>query len=148
MEIQPDFKELFALLNQNQVEYIVVGAFAFDFHGSPHFSGDIDIYVLPTPDTARRVWAALRVFGFASLGLKCGVFDHPGEVIQLGHPPARIDFLTSISGVTWEEANAGKAPGQYGDVSVPYLGRRQLIANKRALGRKKDLADLESLGEV
>ncbi len=147
MEIQPDFKELLALLNQNKVEYIVVGAFAMAFHGAPRFSGDIDIYVHPTPENARRVTATLRDFGFGSLGLKEEDFDRPGQIIQLGRPPVRIDLITSISGVTWEEAHAGKAPGQYGDIPVFYLGRKQFIANKRASGRKKDLADLEALGE-
>ncbi len=147
MEIQPDFKELLALLNQNKVEYIVVGAFAMAFHGAPRFSGDIDIYVNPASENARRVTKTIQDFGFGSLGLKEGDFDRPGQIIQLGQLPVRIDLITSISGVTWEEADAGKAPGQYGDIPVHYLGRKQIIANKRASGRKKDLADLEALGE-
>jgi hypothetical protein len=147
LEIQPDFKELLALLNQNKVEYIVVEAFAMAFHGTPRFSGDIDIYVNPTPENAHRVGKTLQDFGFGSLGLKETDFDRPGQIIQLGQPPVRIDLITSISGVTWEEANAGKASGQYGDIPVHYLGRKQFIANKRASGRKKDLSDLEALGE-
>ena len=147
MEIQPDFKELLALFNQNKVEYVVVGAFALAFHGAPRFSGDIDVYVRPTPENARRVTAAIRHFGFGSLGLKEGDFDRPGQIIQLGRPPVRIDLITSMSGVAWEEADAGKVFGRYDDVPVPFLGRKQVVANKRASGRKKDLADLEALGE-
>ena len=147
METQPDFKELLALFNRNKVEYIVVGAFAMAFHGTPRFSGDIDLYVRPTPENARRVTATLHDFGFGSLGLKDKDFEQPGQIIQLGQPPVRIDLITAISGVTWEEADAGKAAGKYGDIPVHYLGRRQLIANKRASGRKKDLSDLEALGE-
>jgi hypothetical protein len=81
------------------------------------------------------------------LGLTDGDFDKPGQIIQLGVPPFRVDLLTSISGVTWEAADSGKAEGKYGDVPVHYLGRAQFVANKRASGRKKDLADLEAIGE-
>jgi hypothetical protein len=147
LEIQRDFKELLTLLNQNKVEYIVVGAFALAFHGAPRFSGDIDIYVHPTAENARRVTKTLQDFGFGSLGLKETDFDRPGQIIQLGQPPVRIDLITSITGVTWEAADAGKAPGQYDDVPVHYLGWKQFIENKRASGRKKDLSDLEALGE-
>ena len=147
MEIQPDFKELLALLNQNKVEYIVVGAFAMAFHGAPRFSGDIDIYVHPTPENARRIIKMLQDFDFGSLGLKETDFDRPGQIIQLGQPPVRIDLITSISGVTWEEADNGKASGKYDNIPVYYLGRKQFIANKRASGRKKVLSDLEALGE-
>jgi hypothetical protein len=147
LEIQPDFKELLALLNQNKVEYIVVGAFAMAFHGAPRFSGDIDIYVNPTSENAHRVAKTLQDFGFGSLGLKETDFDRPGQIIQLGQPPVRIDLITSISGVKWEEADAGKVLGKYGDIPIHYLGRKQIVANKRASGRKKDLADLEALGE-
>jgi hypothetical protein len=147
LEIQPDFKELLALFNQNQIEYVIVGAFAMAFHGAPRFSGDIDLYVRPTQENAQRITKTLTDFGFGSLGLKEEDFSRPGGIIQLGQPPVRIDLITSISGVTWEEAEKGKVLGQYGDISVPFLGRAQFIANKRTTGRKKDLADLEALGE-
>jgi hypothetical protein len=147
MEMYPDFAEILSLLNQNKVEYVIVGAYALAFHGSPHNTGDIDILVRPTPDNAGHLLMALRDFGFGSIGLKEGDFTQPGQIIQLGNPPVRIDFLTSISGVTWDQADNGKAAGKYGDVAVHYLGRDQFVANKRATGRKKDLADLEAIGE-
>lgn len=147
METQPDFKDLLALLNQNKVEYVIVGAYALAFHGFLRFSGDIDVYVRPTPENASRVIKAIEDFGFGSLGLKAGDFDQPGQIIQLGQPPLRIDFITSISGVSWAETDGGKVAGKYGDIPVHYLGRKQIVANKRASGRKKDLADLEGLGE-
>jgi len=75
------------------------------------------------------------------------LFQKPERVIQLGVPPVRIDLITSITGVSWEQADAGKAAGTCGDVDVNYLGRDEYIRNKRATGRKKDLADLEALGE-
>ena len=91
--------------------------------------------------------AALNKFGFGSVGLKAEDFDAPDKVIQLGVPPVRVDIVTSITGVSWEEAFAGRVEGKYGDTNVYYIGRKQFISNKRALGRKKDLADLEAIGE-
>lgn len=147
METQPDFKELLALFNKQGIEYIIIGAYALAYHGAPRFTGDIDLYVRPTKENATRIIAALSSFGFGSLGLKEEDFQKPEQVIQLGVPPVRIDLITSITGVTWEQANAGKVAGQYGDVDVHFLGRNQYAQNKRATGRKKDLADLEALGE-
>ena len=146
MEPQPDFKELLALFNAQRVEYLVVGAYALAFHGAPRYTGDIDLLVRPSPDNAKAILAALADFGFASLGLSEGDFLQPDRVIQLGVPPVRIDLLTSLTGVTWEEALSGCSNGQYGGVPVRYLGREELVRNKRALGRAKDLADIEALG--
>ena len=131
-------------LNQHR---IVVGAYALAYHGAPRFTGDLDLYVKPCEENARRIVSALTDFGFGSLGLGIEDFTTPGKVVQLGVPPVRVDLITSITGVSWEEAVAGHAAGTYGDLPVPYLGKAELMRNKRALGRKKDLADLEALGE-
>jgi len=147
MEVQKDFKELLELFNGHKVEYMIVGAYALAYHGAPRFSGDIDIFVKPSLNNAQRILSALSAFGFGSLNLTIDDFQNPDSVVQLGVPPVRIDIITSISGVTWQEADKGKAKGLYGDIPVHFLGREQYIANKRAIGRKKDLADLESLGE-
>jgi hypothetical protein len=147
MELEQDFKGLLALFNEHEVEYVIVGAYALAFHGVPRYTGDIDILVRPSSDNANRVLCALGDFGFGSLGLKRGDFQKPDNVIQLGVPPVRVDILTSLTGVTWQKADRGKAEGSYGGIAVYFLGREQYIANKRALGRKKDLADLEALGE-
>lgn len=146
MLVAPDFKELLALFNAHRVEYIIVGAYALACHGAPRFTGDLDVYVRPTVDNAHQILAALDAFGFGSLGLTVADILKPDMVIQLGVPPVRIDLLTSLSGLTWEEAWAGKVAGVYGNVPVWYLGRNEYIRNKRACGRKKDLADLEALG--
>jgi hypothetical protein len=147
MEVQPDYRDLLALLNARGVEYLVVGAYALAFHGAPRFTGDIDILIRPAPDNAQRALEALADFGFTFPNLTAADFQNPNKVVQLGVPPVRIDLITSITGVSWEEADSHKAPGTYGDIPVNYLGREQYIANKRATGRKKDLADLEALGE-
>lgn len=147
MEVQSDFRDLLALLNDHKVEFMIVGGYALAFHGMPRFTGDIDIFVRPDNKNAQRIINALADFGFSSLDLTVDDFQNQDKVIQLGVPPVRIDLITSISGVTWEEANASKEPGVFGDVDVCYIGKAQYIANKRASGRKKDLADIESLGE-
>jgi hypothetical protein len=148
MEVQKDFAELLELFGNRKIESVVVGAYALAFYGAPRFTGDIDILVRPTSENASKIAAALDDFGFASLGLKAEDFEEAGHVVQLGVPPVRIDLVTSLTGVTWEEAWEGKESGKYGDVDVYYLGREQLVQNKRALGRKKDLADLEALGDA
>ena len=147
MEVQPDFRDLFALLNEHMVEYLIVGGYALAFHGAPRFTGDIDIFVRPDVQNASRVLDALVAFGFRFPDLTAADFENPNKVMQLGVPPVRIDIITSISGVSWEEAEAAKEPGTFGDVAVAYIGREEYIKNKRSAGRKKDLADIEALGE-
>jgi hypothetical protein len=147
MKVQPDFKELLALLNVHNVEYVIVGGYALAFHGVPRYTGDLDILVKPVPGNARQILAALEKFGFGLLGLTAEDFILPDQVVQLGVPPVRVDFITSLTGVPCLEAFAGRVAGRYGDVPVYFIGRDQFIANKRATGRKRDLADLEALGE-
>jgi len=147
MKVQPDFRELLALLNGHNVEYVIVGGYALAFHGVPRYTGDLDILVKPVPANARQILAALEEFGFGLLGLTAEDFILPDRVVQLGVPPVRVDFITSLTGVPWLEAFAGRVAGKYGDVRVYFIGRDQFIANKRATGRKRDLADLEALGE-
>lgn len=146
MEIQQDFRDLLELFNAHKVEYIIVGGYALAFHGAPRYTGDIDIFVRPEDKNAARIMSALAEFGFGSLGLAALDFERPGQVVQLGVPPVRIDIITSISGVSWSEAISHCAHGKYGDIQVRYIGREQFIMNKRTMGRKKDLADLEALG--
>ena len=147
MEVQPDFRDLLALFNAHQVEYMIVGGYALAFHGAPRYTGDIDIFVRPTSENARRILTALDEFGFGSLGLTVEDFESPDNVVQLGVPPVRIDLITSITGVSWEDALSDCVDGKYGELPVKYIGLDRFISNKRATGRKKDLSDLEALGE-
>ena len=147
MEVQKDFREFLELLNEHEVTFIIVGGYALAFHGAPRFTGDIDVFVKPNQENAKRIIDALVDFGFSSLDITIDDFLDQNKVIQLGLPPVRIDLITSLSGVSWEEANDSKEQGFFGDVPVAYIGKKQFIINKRATGRKKDLADLESLGE-
>ena len=147
MEVQADFRDLLALFNKHLVDYVVVGGYALAYLGAPRYTGDLDILIRPDPANADRVLTALEEFGFGALGLTQADFKKPGQVIQLGHPPVRVDLVTSLTGVTWTEAAAGRQLGKYGDVPVQFLGRKEFLSNKRAMARKKDLADLEALGE-
>jgi len=147
MDVQKDYKELLELFNAHKVEYMIAGSYALAFYGAPRFTGDIDILVRPSPENAQRILSALSDFGFGSLDITIDDFQKPNKVVQLGVPPVRIDIMTSITGVAWEKADKGKTAGVYGDVPVFFLGKDQYKANKRAVGRKKDLADLEALGE-
>jgi hypothetical protein len=147
MEVQADFRDLLALLNKHQVDYVVVGGYALAYLGAPRYTGDLDILIRPDPANGRRVLTALEEFGFGSIGLTRSDFEKPGQVIQLGHPPVRVDLVTALTGVSWSEAAAGRQPGKYGDIPVHFLGKKEFLSNKRAMARKKDLADLEALGE-
>ena len=147
MEVQQDFRDLLELLNDHEVKFMIVGGYALAFHGAPRFTGDIDIFIQPDYENAQRVLDALADFGFKSLDLSPDDFKKPNKVVQLGVPPVRIDLITSISGVAWEDADSSKESGSFGDIPVYYIGKTQFVDNKRATGRKKDLADIEALGE-
>ncbi len=145
METRSDFSELLALLNAYSVDYIVVGGIALAWHGVPRYTGDLDVLVHAEPKNAKNVVAALAEFGFGEMGIEEDDFVMPERVLQLGYPPVRIDLLTTLTGVTWEEAWAGSVTGTYGDVPTRYLGREEFISNKNALARKRDLADVAAL---
>lgn len=147
MEAQEDFKELLKLFNKHKVNYVIVGAYALAFHGCPRYTGDLDILVEPNSDNAEKIIEAIKEFGFESLDFTPEDFSSQEKVIQLGVPPVRIDILTSLTGVTWEQILSNHTKGEYGDIQVYFIGKKELIANKKALGRHKDLADIESITE-
>lgn len=147
MEIRQDFKELLESFNAHKVEYLIVGGYALAFHGAPRYTGDIDLFVRPTHENAKRILAALKDFGFGSPDVSEDDFAIPGTVVQLGYPPVRVDIITNVSGVSWEKADSAKVPGHYADVPVFFIGREDFVANKKATGRLKDAADIEALDE-
>lgn len=147
MEVQQDFKELLELFNRHNVEYVIVGGYALAFHGVPRYTGDIDLLIKPDQENARKVLNALKDFGVAALDLASNDFSSPGKVVQIGVLPVRIDIITSLTGLTWEQIAPNRVNGTYGDVSVYYIGKQEFIANKKAISRHKDLADIEAMGE-
>lgn len=144
----PDFRDLLAALVQRDVRFLVVGAHALAAHGVPRVTGDLDVWVEPAPANAASVWQALVEFGapLDSLGIRESDFLQPDQVIQFGLPPYRIDMMTSISGVSFEEAWEDRLAGALFEVPVSFIGREAFLRNKRASGRPKDLEDIRSLG--
>ncbi|MCB9673448.1 MAG: hypothetical protein H6734_28550 [Alphaproteobacteria bacterium] len=145
-----DFVDLLAAFQDHEVAHLVVGAFAMAVHGVARSTGDIDVWVRPDAENANRVVAALAEFGapLAAHGVSAATFTSPGTVYQMGLPPSRIDILTAIDGVTFDEAWEGRCLGPFGDLDVPVLGLRDLRTNKATSGRPKDLADLALLDEA
>ena len=138
---------MLAALSAAGAEYLVVGAHALAAHGVPRATGDLDIWVRATTDNAERVWRALERFGAPLHDLTVDDLARPGIVFQIGVVPQRIDLLTSITGVTFDDAWANRVHVEIGELEVPVLGRSELVRNKRAVGRTRDLADIEELGE-
>ncbi len=143
--MERDFVEMLSALNAAGAEYLVVGAHAMAAHGVPRATGDLDIWVRATPENSGRVLEALRFFGAPLFDLTPDDLSRPGTVFQIGVVPVRIDLLTSISGVSFEEAWAGRISVSVEGVSIGVLGREELLRNKRATGRQKDLLDAEAL---
>jgi len=125
--------------------FLVVGAYAVAFHGEPRATGDLDIWIEATPENAQRVYTALRTFGAPLQELTEADLATPDVVFQIGVPPRRVDILTSITGVSFAETWPGRASATYGDVGFSIIGRDALIRNKLALGRPKDLLDVDLL---
>jgi hypothetical protein len=144
-----DFADLLRALLKVEARFLVVGAYALAVHGVPRATGDLDVWVEATSKNAAQVWKALIAFGAPVEDLAVSVEDlhAPDVVVQIGLPPRRIDLLTSVTGVAFEEAWAERTLHEVTGVTIPFLGRRALIANKRATARLQDLADLEALGE-
>ena len=146
-DVNEDFVDMARGFVDNGVEFLIVGAYALAAHGFPRTTGDIDMLVRPTPENAARVLRALVDFGapIAAHGVTQRDFEVEERVYQLGLPPRRIDILTSISGVSFDEAAAEAIEGNLGPIKVRFIGRAAMARNKLASGRAKDLVDAELL---
>lgn len=145
MNLDRDFSEFIALFADHDVRYLVVGGYALAAHGLPRATGDLDAWVWVDPDNARRVLAALTDFGFGGLGLTTDDFATPDQVVQLGYPPYRIDILTSIDGVAFEEAWPRRITIEVDGIPLQVIGRSDLIKNKVAADRPQDRVDVDRL---
>lgn len=144
--LPPDFREFLQFLNANQVEYLLIGGYAVGFHGYPRATVDIDVWVAVSPDNTRRLLTALNQFGFgAETGARTDLLTQPGQVIRMGVAPLRIEIQTAISGVDFHDCYRRHVAGDLDGVHVPVISKEDLIANKRAAGRHKDLSDIENL---
>jgi len=143
-----DLREFTALLNSQGVEFIVVGGYCVAFHGVPRFTGDIDFFIRVSPGNAERLERVIQEFGFASTCLTRHDFLRPGQIIQLGLPPNRIDLLTAIDGVSFQDAWASRVGANLEGTPVFMLSKDLLITNKQAANRPQDRADLERLKQL
>jgi hypothetical protein len=146
--LNPDFRDILSLFNEEKVDYLVVGAYALAFHGLPRATGDIDLWVGCSSENARRIWRALSRFGAPLSGVEVDDFTRAGIVVQIGVAPRRIDVLTAIDGVEFDIALEQRELAEIDGLTVPILSKQHLIQNKRAVKRPKDQADLASLGQV
>ena len=146
-EVEPDFEAFCDCLNRHRVEYVIVGSEAVAVHGAPRYSQDFDTFIRATRENAHRLVAALQEFGFGEPAkqLDLDTWLARGQALELGRPPNQIHILTTISGVTFDDAFEDHITADYGTVAVRYIGRDALIRNKLAAARPKDLADVAAL---
>lgn len=142
MDLTQDLREFFNALVSNNVRFLVVGGNAVIAHGFVRSTEDFDFWIARDRDNARNVLRALEQLGVGSLGFTEEDFLEPGQVLMFGRLPNRIDLLTSISGVEFEDAYPRRVVGNFGGISMPLIALPDLLVNKKALGREKDLADV------
>jgi hypothetical protein len=140
-----DFVDLLRAFIAADVRFLIVGAYALALHGRPRATGDLDVWVEATPENAPRTVRALAAFGAPLADLSENDFKRPGITYQIGVPPGRIDILTDLTGLTFDEAWASRLRRPFGEVDVDFIGRDAFVRNKRATGRPKDLADIDGL---
>lgn len=147
--MNPDFFDFLAALLASNARFLVVGAHALAAHGVPRATGDIDVWIDRAPENAARVSSAMAMFGAPAdaLGVNSSDLEAPDMVVQIGVAPRRIDVLTDVTGLDFESAWTSRVEHPIGSLMVPFLGRDDLVRNKRATGRHKDLGDIEALGE-
>ena len=145
MKIQTHFKELLTLLEKNKAEYMIVGGYAMAYHGFPRFTKDIDIFYKNSKENIQKVRTSLISFGFNENELKEELFSETGNIIQFGVVPLRVDIINEIDGVKFDEAAVNCVRGSYGDLKVNFIGKTELLKNKKASGRDQDLIDAKNL---
>lgn len=149
MILEKDFEDFIKLLNKHEVKYMVVGGYALALHGKPRHTGDLDIWIKVSEENAERLLIVIREFGLSSLGLQKEDFIEAGYVTQIGYPPLRIDILNSIDGVTFDEAALHMQSLQVEDgFIICYIGLADFLKNKKASGRKQDLADIKEIKKL
>ncbi len=143
--MNPDFKEFIQSLNIHDVRYLIVGGYAVAHHGHPRYTKDLDVWIDCTSENALNIILALKDFGFGSLNLEPEDFLIPNQTIQLGCPPRKIDILTSVSGIVFDDCFDSRIVTKIDEVYANYIDLDNLLKNKKASGRPQDLADLDNL---
>jgi hypothetical protein len=145
MNLQKDLREFIELLNALNVRFVIVGAFAVAYHGYFRYTSDIDLFVDRSEENAQRIVQAIQRFGFQDLELTKEDFTQEDQVVQLGVSPNRVDVMTFLSGVSFDEVWTSREQGELAGLVVPFISKEMLKRNKTACGRLQDLADLEYL---
>jgi predicted nucleotidyltransferase len=145
LKLHQDFKDFLKLLNKNKVKYLLIGGYAVGFHGYPRATADLDIWIQMDENNARKSVKAIRQFGFDTPDLSKELFLKPDKIIRMGNPPIRIEILTSISGVYFNDCYKNKEIAKLDGIKVSIINHNDLLKNKKASGRLKDLADVEQL---
>jgi len=145
IHLPPDFKEFLQLLNSHQVEYLLIGGYAVGYYGYPRSTGDMDVWIAINPENAAKLVTVLKEFGFDVPNLSPELFLEKGKITRMGVPPMRLEILTSISGVSFEECYKNRTVDVVDGVKINLISISHLKANKKASGRHKDLNDLENL---
>ncbi len=143
--LSEDFKEFLKLLNDHRVDYLVIGGHAVAYHGYPRATGDLDVWVSTHPSNAEQLVSVMRAFGFPPDQVTKELFLEKDRVLRMGVAPNRIEILTSIDGVEFDDGFENRVTDTVDGIKVPFIGLNQLKANKLASGRHKDLADLDEL---
>ena len=147
-KLNQDFREFIGLLEKHAVEYLIVGGYAVAFHGFPRYTGDIDFFVAVSESNATRRLAVFEEFGFGSIGIEKADFQQPDFVVEIGREPRKIQVLTGIDGVTFEECRQHGITETYGGMSLNFIGMDELLRNKQAAARAKDLIDVHALRKL
>ena len=145
MILPQDFREFISLLNQNNIEYLVIGGYAVSYYGYPRYTGDMDIWINKTDENALKMVAVIKSFGFDTSALSINNFNRKHLITRLGNPPLRIDVLTTIDGVAFEDSFKGRLIAEIEGLKINFISYSGLLKNKKASGRSKDRNDLENL---
>lgn len=143
--LNKDYREMLEILLDNEVKFLVVGAYAMGAYGYPRTTGVIDIWVERSPDNSRKVYRSLAIFGSPIANLTGETFCEDGIVFQIGVAPRRIDLITKADGLNFSEAFAARRQILLDELDVPFISKHDLIKNKESTGREKDKLDVEYL---
>jgi hypothetical protein len=143
--LPPDFKDFLLLLNANGIRYLVIGGYAVAFHGYVRHTGDLDVFVELSVENAEKLTRALRQFGFDLPRVKPALFLQKGKIIRMGYEPTRLEILNEIDGVSFQECYRRRRVADLDGLKINFIALPQLLKNKRASRRLKDLADVEAL---
>ena len=143
--LNQDYREMLSLLLENKVDFLLVGAYALAVHGFPRATGDIDIFVKPDHTNAKLLFKTLEEFAAPMNNITIADFEKPSVIFQIGIAPRRIDIITAIDGLTFDEASVGKMIVDIDNLKIPVISKLNLIKNKRSTGRQKDMVDVTNL---